>query len=354
MRSIGRGQSSSTTVPVLTLFTPNADGVLADPASVSFEIWNVVNAASPSRVAGPTAATKVSTGYYLAPWVVAADAPIGRYEARWSWQFTGGAVQTATDLLEVLTAVRAPLTPVYALVSDLRDEGLDAARVNDERARAAIIRATQLVDLYTRHRFAARLATLRVDGRGGQTLVLPEPVAAVERIDVGESGSNLQEIDLADVTIANRHLAGIDTPDDRVFPRIDWKSSYSIGGSQYTHRASLSAYAFWKPGVQNVRVTGVFGFTDPVAGGPPVGETPDAIRRVAMLLALREAPKMVTDADEREDAQRRARITSESTDGQSYGLASPPSLGQVSQWTGDPEIDNVLARYTRVSNMRAA
>jgi len=104
----------------------------------------------------------------------------------------------------------------------------------------------------------------------------------------------------------------------------------------------------WPRGQQNVEARGVFGYTEP--DGSPTGRTPELIRRVTMLLVLRELP-LLGDVDAREDAQRRFRLTSERTRDQSYTLEA---LRLHGAFTGDPEIDNVLVAFMRPPDLGAA
>jgi hypothetical protein len=65
---------------------------------------------------------------------------------------------------------------------------------------------------------------------------------------------------------------------------------------------------------------------------------------------MRELP-LLGHVDAREDAQRRFRITSERTRDQSYTLEA---LRLHGAFTGDPEIDNILAAFSRPPDLGAA
>ena len=104
----------------------------------------------------------------------------------------------------------------------------------------------------------------------------------------------------------------------------------------------------WPRGSQNITLRGVFGYTEP--DGSPSGKTPDLIRHATKLLVMRELP-LLGNADQREDAQRRYRLTSERTRDQSYTLEALKLHGA---FTGDPEIDNLLVAFVRPADVGAA
>jgi hypothetical protein len=89
-------------------------------------------------------------------------------------------------------------------------------------------------------------------------------------------------------------------------------------------------------------------YTDP--DGPGAGRTPELIRHVIKLLVSREIPTM-TDSSVREERQKRWRMVSERTRDQGYNLE--PLHGQGG-FSGDPEIDAILASYQRAPQLGSA
>ena len=69
-----------------------------------------------------------------------------------------------------------------------------------------------------------------------------------------------------------------------------------------------------------------------------------------MLLALRLLPR-ATNLEAREDNRRRPRVIEERTRDQSYRLAPPVPTVSL---TGEPEVDEILARYRRPLGLGAA
>ena len=96
------------------------------------------------------------------------------------------------------------------------------------------------------------------------------------------------------------------------------------------------------------RISCLWGYTEP--DGTPEGRVPLAIRRACILLVLRWLSPLA-DGDGAEDARNRWRIIEERTRDQSYKLDRVQLSGA---FTGDPEIDGILARYRRPPGMGAA
>jgi len=370
MPLIARGQSSDGKNPVLELFTPRG-GVLADAAQVGFQIFDVSDDAKrdvPVQVfpeaAGARAAVnttdpwpagdKLGTGHIVARWAPGASEPLGLHELRWFVQdIPGASEQVVTIEFDVLGAGVGSQRAVYALITDLRAEGVTTADATDARLARLLRLATQYVDRMTGRFFEPRPMTVALDGSGGRTQLLGHPILAVR--DVKLLVAYPAEIGELPVTpsffrVYNRHLTqGLLDPDDRENPRLEFFHESDLLGVQSTPAASLGLGSLvWQRGVQNVIVDGLFGYTDP--DGSPVGRTPDLIRHVTKLLVLRELPAM-TDIARREDRQQRWRIVAERTRDQSYNL---DPLRFQGAFTGDPAIDSILANFQRPPHLGSA
>jgi len=229
---------------------------------------------------------------------------------------------------------------MYVSISDVRDEGVTVDNASDERIEAIIQLAERYIERVTGRFFEPRPQSLAVDGAGGRVLRLGHPIIRIDVVAVDAAAASPVPIDPSSYRVYNRHLTqGLLVPDDRDDPRIELAQGGDVGAG---------FEARWPRGVQNVRVAGVFGYTDP--DGSPTGETPLLIQYVTKLLVLRELPLM-TDLDGREDAQRRWRLTSERTRDQAYTLGALVPLGV---FTGDPAIDTILAAYSRPADLGAA
>jgi hypothetical protein len=348
--------------PALVVYTAS-DGVLADATRVEFQIMSAGTQLFPLLVDTRAEVNiealcpdgdKLGTGMYVARWSPAADAPTGPYEIRWFVRMAAASGEHAfTNRFEVLGSSNGISAGAYALVSDLRDEGVTVEQASDARLQRLIDLASRYVDRATGRFFTPRRQSLRVDGRGGRALLLSQPIIAVRAVEifpaVGFRGFSLP-VDTDFLRVYNRHLTeDLILPDDRDNPRLEFFHSEDFYGEQparwgFPRLDNL----VWPSGPQTVLVDGVFGYTDP--DGSPSGRTPDLIEHVTKLLVMRELP-LLADADGREDAQRRFRIISEKTRDQSYTLEPLRGTGA---FTGDPAIDTVLAGYCRPPDVGGA
>lgn len=368
MAAIARGQSSDCTNPVLDVFT-SAASVLVDVAVLEFQIFDISDALkrrSPVQVYPPAGRSavnvsapcpdgdKLGTGHYVARWTAPVEEAIGTHEIRWFFRLTPGAPeQTFVEEFEVLSDAPSFAQEGYALVADLREEGVTPGDASDARLARLIGLASQYIDRVTGRFFQPRTMTLTLDGSGGRILPLGHPIIAVSSVKmfVGMFAQfGVLPVIPSFFRIYNRHLAqGLLYPDDREDPKLEFFHWSDLLGVHATPAGHLGLGSLvWLPGVQNVIVEGVYGYTDP--DGTATGKTPDLIRHVTKLLVLREIPKM-TDLTRREERQKRWRLVSERTRDQGYNLEA---LRLHGSFTGDPEIDNVLVQFVRPPDAGAA
>ncbi len=369
MAAIARGQSSDGTNPVLELFTPAA-AVLMDAAKVAFQIFDVsdhVKLANPLQVFPEEAGTrfvvntaeiwpagdKLGIGHVVARWTPPAAEPLGLHELRWFVQGPPGALEQIVSVdFDVLAEGAGSYRFGYALVSDLRAEGVSVAEATDARLARLIRLASQYVDRMTGRFFEPRPMIMTLDGSGGRAQLLGHPIIAVHEVTQSlamPAGLGELPVTPSFLRVYNRHLTGLIEPDDRENPRLEFFHESDLLGVRSTPAASLGLGSLvWLRGPQNVRVNGLFGYTDP--DGSAVGRTPDLIRHVTKLLVLREIPTM-TDVTRREEQQQRWRIVSERTRDQGYNLDPLRSQGA---FTGDPAIDAILVAFQRPPSLGAA
>jgi hypothetical protein len=211
---------------------------------------------------------------------------------------------------------------VYASVEDLRAEGVSPSEASDARLLGLLVEASALLDQVTGWFFEPRPQTFRLDGRGTPTLELPVPPLHLAEVRVHGTPISLAPDDL--VVVGAPIGSGFDAP------------------------RMTRCWAVFPRGAGNVEASGVWGYTEP--DGTPLGRTPRAIRRATLLLVLRQLPKL-TDGDSA--ATRTAwRLIEERTRDQSYRL-SPRKPSDV-VLTGDPEVDEAVARYRRPPGLGAA
>ena len=360
MAALARGQSSDCGNPALALFT-QVGGMLVDVAVLEFQVFDVSDAAkraAPVQVfpAAPgaratvdtatpcPAGDRLSTGHFVARWTAPVDEAIGAHEVRWFFRLTPETPeQSFVEEFEVLPVVTGFTSGGYASVSDLRAEGVTDAQASDARIQQLVSLASRYVERVTGRFFEPRVQALRVDGTGGRVLALGHPIIGIDAVAIDSNPFSPADlaVDPGLYRVYNRHLTqGLLLPDDRDHPRLE------LVHGEDGHLA-LGRLA-WPRGQQNVEVRGVFGYTEP--DGSPTGRTPELVRHVTKLLVMRELPRLA-DADRREDAQRRWRLTSERTRDQGYSLEA---LRLHGAFTGDPEIDNVLVAFVRPPDFGAA
>jgi hypothetical protein len=348
-----------------TTIVSDTQGWLYDPFSLEVEVTTddgdvaFARTAVDVSTAFPTG-DRLGIGYYRAStydpqdedWGSGPDPGPGRRTLRWFMTPTsGGAEQTWTTTTERLAGGAKPDTgvPYYALVADLRDEGFDSTALPDARAIRLIGLASQYVERFTGRRFVAERRSFSLNGKGRTILQIAEPIVAVESITADVAPFRPEDIPFTRdiIRVYNRHLSQrLRQPDDRNNPKVELYRfahfQWGTGIAPYTfHRL------FWPIGQQNVHAEGFFGYTDP--DGSPAGKTPDLIAQATMMLVARVSGKIGTG--ERADTTTAGKIASERTRDQSvsrYGLGgAAPGNPLLGAFTGDPEIDTILASFKR-------
>jgi hypothetical protein len=331
-------------------------GLLCDPYYAAFQIYSaagtqVYPVAAGTRQVVDLVAHRIDKGHYAAVWN-SASAALGAYNIRWYVVPVNGDAEVTFDQdFEVVT--RAFPGRNYCSLASLRDDGLSANAMADDRAQRLIVQASSMVEMYTGRVFAPVAKTIRVDGTNSRALPLQEPIVAIQGLAVSlvsQFTSSDLEV-LADTfRVYNRHLSiGLSQPDDRENPKLEFVHDDDLKGVNYV--VPTSGYRLtqliWPRGQQNVRIVGVFGYTEP--DGSWCGRTPDMIQMATRLLCFRYKSRPGTD--DRDDATKRGRLISEHTKDQGYQLAN---ISMFAGYTGDPEVDGILASFTRPPRFGAA
>jgi hypothetical protein len=362
MPSLALDATSDCSNPALQFFVYR-DGWLLDPVSIEYQIFDVsrpATMASPSQVfpetpgnkatvdlaACPTG-DKLGVGRYVAqfdPSSLGSAPPSGRYQLKWFvTKETGDTEEVYTDEFDLLPN-GTPVADSYVTLPEFREEGVSLEVASDERALLAIKLARRYVDRTTRRQFEPNYKDIRVSGSGGPFVLLQEPIIALEEIALDVPDIASTEITSTAVFVFNRHIeAGLMSPDDRNNPKVEIRTD-----TFETYRNTFPT------GVANVRIKGVFGYTEPNGGA--AGRTPDEIVLVTKKLALRELPTVLS-AEEREAYNKRSRISLEKTKEQTVAYAMPRGRAQSTMYgyfTGDPDIDTILAAFVGPPMLGAA
>lgn len=375
MTAIALGQSSSVSNPVLSEFIRDG-GYVVDPFRLQYQVLDATtdgkrlvpivvypNPDEPTERADVDLVDdRLALGWFVANWtptveveadpdadppIVGVDAePTGRHLIRWFLTLIeDGAEQTWTREFEVLDGLPEGVQTGYCMVTELREEGVTLTQATDLKLILLINEASRYVEWATRRFFEPRRQAIAVDGRGGVLLMLGQPIVALDAVELVSPLVNDWTIQQIDYQVYNRHLdGGLASPDDRENPKI---------ALLYYEQASwrLTGGIRWPSGKQNVRVTGVFGYTD--ADGSPAGCTPREIQRVTMALVWRNLLPL-THAD-RDDRMSRHLVTSETVRDQSITRKfAGDTPGGCTAFTGDSAIDNVLMRFRHPMPMGAA
>ena len=365
MPILERGETISPTNPKLTYFGITAGpadfqaGKLQDPFALSFEVVDISTTAkknNPSVVVPKTAmnlvADKLGTGRFAPTFTLSATEPIGRHAVRFYYELNSGdpeqSDQCEFDVVEGMSAFTDK--PFYAYPCDLKDEGVCGH--SDAFLLERLALASRYVERFTGRFFDPRYLEVNVDGYGNSKLLLQDPIIAIQDVSYETSpflpADQLIGADL--LRIYSRHLSqGLFQPDDRNNPKIEL---YNYTDDSWGLRPAPYDRLIFPRGQQNIIVRGVFGYTDRASAS--CGGTPDLIRHACKLLAIRNLEKM-SDLTKREDALKRYRLLEEKTRDQSYKLQPLGGAFNLStSFTGDPEIDQILASYVRPPRLGAA
>lgn len=345
-----------------TTFVVDSEGYLVDPFSLEVEVRDESGAEMLARTACVLSAypggDRLGPGYYRArTYSPQADAgTTGRRYVTWFAVFEDGDEEVSwTTVVERTPTTKPDLgVPYYALLQDLRDEGFTTTALPDARAFVLLARASLYIERFTGRRFIPEPRAIRVNGRGGPILQLGEPIVALDPVDGVRvllepypSSPSLHPYGRDAVRVYARHLhQRLRSPDDRENPKLEVYYPTDVDRTSSARGSALERLTFPR-GQQNVWLRGVFGYTDP--DGSPMGRTPELIKLAAMLIVRREVEKIGTGS--RSTAAVETRITAERTRDQSVSYAAPGSAGAGSAllgvFTGDPEIDTILASFRR-------
>jgi hypothetical protein len=375
MKYVERLHSLGCALPILEVFTV-VSGFVVDCETVEYEIFDAAglqtNTSQPARdsidVADCPTGDRLGTGRYAVRHLVPADEPLGAHTIKFYWKLlTADTVEhTTTVRFEVLLpgVIEDPIAPYYVSIAKMREEGVTAADASDARLLDRIGLASRMVEGWTKRHFEPRWLDLFVDGRGGKKILLDHPIIYVGEVAAGASPQDGDEslLDPESYRVYNRHISrGLMSPDDRNNPKVEFVAGR---GDIFATAAFISSdtsahghdHLKFPRGAMNMRVSGVFGYTDP--NGTLYGRTPRALEHATALLVMRELYKL-TAVDKREDAQKRWRLLSETTRDQSYKLSPIAGSGgahvaAAGYLSGDPAIDNILIQYLRPPAMGAA
>ncbi len=358
MAALAPTQSSDCTNPALDIHL-SVTGNPTDVFILEYQIFEkVTTPATPIQVfPGSGRATvdltdcptgdRLSTGRYVALWTVPAGELIGTHCIKWFFKLAASSPeQMFSEEFEIVATVATPTGVNYCSVADLRAEGVPDS-ITDAFLLKRIADATDYITRVTRRIFVPVAKTVRLDGNGSTEVLFDEPV-----IDVTAAGlypypsDGLFNIPLGDILVYNRHITqNLLIPDDRLNPKIQ----YYIADEDQKRLGSILNGAIFPQGVQNIQITGTFGYTE--YDGTSTGKTPGLIQQAACKLVLRNIDPLWPDAAGLRTVS--GPITREKTREQEVeyvrDLRGLPTKGA---FTGDSEIDSILAMFKKTGLIR--
>ncbi len=353
---IARTQSSTCAKPRIWFIYQNEYGFMKDVHAIAYEIFDLTvleNELDPPVMVAktdlnPTSCTpeggRLGNGRYCVGMTIPGDWDLGTYLIRWYVVPNEGDDEVTFDD-EILVTDQAHGSPDYwVTVQDMYDSGVPEDVYTPKQVQKAIKLAQQLIEKTTGRSFEPVYKELKVDGRGRMKLILREPIVAIDTVsaDYDIMFDWTWEDELESVVVYNRHMRGQLKPDDRNNPKLEFTFAMRPVGP----------WASFPDGSQDVRVSGVFGYTTP--DGTPFGVLPEDIAWVLKKIAWKYTPP--SNSPEAEELAQQYKIVGERTRDQTVTYANISQikgggsnggggLGSATYITGDPEVDAILLRY---------
>lgn len=365
MAALSPSEVSDCASPTLDVFFSDADDNLLDVASLEYEIFELVSVPGVPTKIFPTVGRatvdlnpcptgqRVSLGRYVALYTVPAASLIGTHMIRWYFRLTlTSPEQTSEEEFEILDPSAPAAGPDYTSIANLRAEGVTVAQADDARLATLIARVSRMIDFWTGRSFSVSAKILTIDGAGRPGLLLEEPIVDITEVLILNSDpftNDFATVDFDDLRIYNRHLTeNLIDPDDRDNPRIEFfHSETRYDNTGFVSRSHFELH-HWPIGVRNIQLTGSFGYRE--YDGTAQGRVPLMITHAANLMVIRELPLLAEDED-RADIRSRGRITKVKTRDQEIAYGAQSTVRPAHQaggfFTGDPEIDSILAMHVR-------
>lgn len=304
---------------------------------------------------------------FIPPFTVDAVEPVGEYtlEATFVADPEGGAPldpQVETLTFRVLDEDHG-YVPSYAQLQDMLDAGFpigDPAPTGGfsfDDARRALREAASYIEAVTGRFFEPRYRQFDMNGRGGPAIQTDHVIIGMTSVTFTFTTFTPADLPIqeGDLRVYNRHIRqGLEEPDDRQDPRVEFLRTpvYRFPRSQLLGEVDiLSSYVGFVDSQQNVKMSGMWGFTD--YDGSPFGKTPDLIKELTLRLAARNIqPLWVRLGGAGAQTGFAGPVQTERTMDQSVSfanLAGTTGAGgaYAGAWTGDPGIDQIIALYLR-------
>lgn len=332
----------------LLQFIYQANGVLADVSALKFSVQDIKNGTE--KIAETVVNTdscddggvKLGTGRYAAAFTAPSTGSdkwyAGTHEIRWYFKPEAtDAWQSYRQRFEVLDKdlfISGKGYKSYVYSNELlANSALHNCNIGQLQEAMQVVAET-IEDLTGRF-FEPTYIDAKYNGTNAGALPLFHPIIAVEAVELFSGNELYQAIELTALAIYNRHLSGLKSPDDRDNPRIEFVSS------EVSDISISSTQSHFVLGRQNIRVAGVFGYTEP--DGSPVGRIPRRLKKATGILVLRQIndPFGIDVFTSQPGRIRSARTRDQSV---TFAGASDGGVGSI---TGDRIVDDILVAYLR-------
>lgn len=303
--------------------------------------------------------TDALTGYHQGLYTPSITVPggstsYGEWTIEWTFMVEDGDPELTARTSFTVVDPAHPTVDGYAQVQAMYDEGVPVALFAPARVGRALTLASRLFDEYTGRHFAPRLLSVDVDGLGGPIKQFEEPIVGLSDVRFTFTTFSPADlpIELGNLHIYNRHLRyGLLKPDDRDDPRVEFLRVPSTRYPRHTIRGDvdmLSGSVGFPRSQQNVRVEGVFGYTDP--DGSAFGATPDLVREAVLRIAVTKVQPLWSATSGGGFMGVAGPLQREQTMDQSAHYADATQSGSgayVGHFTGDPAVDQIISLYRR-------
>jgi hypothetical protein len=346
MPGIVLGEASSSTNPLLPFFYQD-EGFLRDVFALRFEVYPSGSASTVATGTTDLIDDRFDTGCYAAVLDPQSESmSAGAYEIVWYYKPSSTSAELeASYSFEVLSNKYFRSSTKFKSYLGSDDNALDGYDL--EVRQKALEAASKEVDRITGRFFFPKHMILHHSIRPeSRQMWIDQPVIGVSQI-ILESESVVTgtlseyELDMSSIRVFNRHIAGLLSPDDRDNPRI----AFAVAESESAEAVELAIFPI---GVKNVKVTGVFGYTDP--DGSPFGEVPSPLQDVIRTLAFR---KVVDPTGTDVATWMPGRVKKAKTRDQEIQFDTSMQQGST-EMTGDPRLDGILIDFSRPPHVGVA
>lgn len=218
----------------------------------------------------------------------------------------------------------------YVTVADIRSEGITVAQESDAIVSATILSCESIFESWTQRWFYRRQAFQLVLDGGKHYLPFT----------IGEWVDQLL-IPVPAITITAIEIDGFSRDIDRFI-------NYNRIGAPFDDRFNakiISKYIEWPDyGLQNIKITGDFGFVENYT----TYDTPLEIKEAVRKFVIRKLPFVLKMTNhDRQMFLNESKIIEEQTTGYRYRLQPRRAFKDTDPigWTGDSEIDEVILKY---------